>query len=68
MGRGVRAFAISMLCGLLGVLLAIMIQLFNSAGIIVDEFITASLTLREVQAIIIIIWLMIGVGISAIEN
>lgn len=68
MGRNERAFAITMLCGLIGVLFAIMFQFLNSAGIIVDEFITATLTLREVQALIIIGWITLGIGVSSIES
>lgn len=68
MGRNERAFAVTMLCGIIGVLFAIMVQLFNSAGIIVDEFISATLTLREVQVVIIIIWITLGIGVSSIEN
>jgi len=68
MGRNERAFAITMLCGLIGVSLAIMFQILNTAEILVDEFITASLTLREVQVIIIIIWVIVGICISAIKN
>jgi len=62
-----RSFAIVTLCGIVGILLAITIQILNTSGIIVDEFITGSITLREVQAMTIIIWLLLGVGISATQ-
>lgn len=68
MGREERAFAIPLLCGIIGVILAIMLQVLNDAEIIVDEIITATLTIREVQAIVIIVWVIIGVGVSAMEN
>lgn len=68
MGRNERAFAIPLLCGIIGILLAIMLQFLNDAEILVDEFITATLTIREVQYIVIIVWIIIGVGVSAIEN
>jgi len=60
-----RSFAIVTLCGIVGILLAITIQILNASGLIVDEFITGTITLREIQAITIIIWLLLGVGISA---
>jgi len=68
MGRNERAFAITMLCGIIGVLFAISFQILNSAGILIDEFITASLTLREVQVVVVIVWVIIGVGVSAMES
>lgn len=68
MGRNERAFAIPLLCGIIGVLLAIMLQILNDAEILVDEMITATLTIREVQVIVIIVWVIIGVGVSALEN
>lgn len=68
MGKSGKTSAIILLCGLIGVAFAIFIQLLNDAGILVDEFITASLTLREVQLVVIIFWFMIGIGVSAIDR
>lgn len=68
MGINERAFAITVLCGVVGVLLAITVQLLNSAGILVDEFITGTITLREVQLMIIIIWIVMGTLISAFQK
>ena len=68
MGRNERAFAISMLCGIIGIILAITLQLLNTAGIVIDEFISGTITIREVQAIVIIVWIIIGVAVAAAEN
>ena len=68
MGSNERAFAIPMLCGLTGVTIAIMLQMLNDAGVIVDEFITGTIVLREVQLFVILIWLGLGVLLSAIQN
>jgi len=66
MGSNERAFAITLLCGIIGVIIAIIIQMLNTQGIIIDEFLTGTITLRELQAIIIILWLLMGVVVSAI--
>ena len=68
MGKSGKTSAIILLCGLTGIALAILIQLLNTAEILVDEILTATLTLREVQLVIIIIWFLIGVGVSAIDR
>lgn len=68
MGSNERAFAIPMLCGLTGVTIAIIIQLLTDAGVIFDEFITGTIVLREVQLIVILIWLGMGVLLAAIQN
>ena len=68
MDRTGRIFAIIFVCGILGVVFAIMLQLLNTAGILVDEFITASLTIREVQVIVIMFWFLLGIAISAMEE
>lgn len=68
MGRNERAFAIPLICGFIGVILAIIIQLLNDAGIIIDEFLTGSIVLREVQAVIIIIWILVGVLVAASQR
>lgn len=68
MGRNERAFAIPMLCGFIGVILAIILQLFNDAGIIIDEYLTETLVLREVQLVVIVIWMIVGVLIAASQR
>lgn len=68
MGRNERAFAIPLLCGIIGVILAIAIQLLNDAGIIIDEYLTGTLVLREVQLAIILVWMFLGVGLAASQN
>ena len=68
MGRNERAFAIPLLCGIIGVVLAIIIQLLYDAEIIIDEFITGTITLREIQAFIIIIWIVVGVLLAATQR
>ena len=68
MRQEARAFAIPMACGLVGILIAIMLQMFDSAGIIIDEYLTGTLVLREVQAFIIIIWIVIGIVFAAVKN
>jgi len=67
MGNTGRAFAVPMLCGLIGVVLAIAVQLLVNGGIVLDEFLSDTLLLREVQALIIIVWLGVGVLISATQ-
>lgn len=62
------SFAISMLCGIIGVLIAITLQLFNTSGILVDEFITGSITLREIQFGVIFIWTVIGIGLGVTQR
>ena len=68
MGRNERAFVIPMLCGLIGVIFAIALQLFNDAGIIIDEYLTGTLVLREVQLAIIVVWMFLGVPVAAAQN
>ena len=68
MGRNERAFAVPMLSGLIGVVFALMIQLLNEGGIFIDEFITGTIVLRELQLIVIIIWISFGVLLSALQN
>ena len=57
-----------MACGLVGILIAIMLQMLDSAGIIIDEYLTGTLVLREVQAFTIIIWILIGIVFAAVKN
>ena len=68
MGRNQRAFAIPMLCTLVGVILAITLQMLNDAEIIVNELLVGTIVLRDVQAIVILSWMFIGVMLAAIQR
>lgn len=68
MGRNEKAFAIPLMCGFLGVVLAIATQLLYDAGIIIDTFVTGTITLREIQVIIIILWILVGVIIASTQS
>jgi len=70
MGSNERVFAILMLCGIIGICFAILLQLLNEQGIIVDEFITGSVTvtLPELQLGAILLWELFGLVLAAIKQ
>lgn len=68
MGRNERAFAIPLLCGFIGVILAIFFQLLYAGGVIIDEVVIGTITLREVQLIVILIWTLFGVVVAGIQR
>ena len=51
-------------CGLIGILLAAMEYVMYTEGVIVDEFISGSVTLPDLMAFTIIIWIIIGVVLA----
>lgn len=68
MGANERIFAIIMLCGIIGIVFAIILQVLYDQSIFVDEFITDTLTLRELQLVVFLIWEIIGIGVAAFEQ
>jgi len=68
MGSNERVFAIIMLCGIIGLVFAIVLQVLYDQAIFVDEFLSDTLTLRELQFVVFLIWEIIGIGISAFEQ
>jgi hypothetical protein len=68
MGENERTFGILALCGIIGIILAIMLQLLYEQSIIIDSFVDTELTLRELQLASIVVWEMIGVGFVAITK
>jgi len=59
-----KKFAIVFICGMIGIGLAFVLYLLNAEGILVDEYITGSITIENIMSITIIIWTLIGVVIS----
>ncbi len=68
MGSNEKTFAILMLCGIVGIIFAIILQLLYDQSIIVDTFVDDTLTLRELQLGAIIIWELVGIGVAAFEQ
>jgi hypothetical protein len=68
MGENERTFGILALCGVIGIILAIIFQLLYEQNIIIDSFVDTELTLRELQLAAIVVWEMIGVGLVAITK
>ena len=68
MGTQEKAFAIIMLCGIVGIVFAIIIQLLYDQSIFVDEFISDTLVLRELQFMVFLGWEVLGIGVAAYES
>jgi hypothetical protein len=67
-GSNEKVFAIFMLCGIIGILFAIIFQLLYDQGIFIDEFISGTVTLRELQFITILVWELLGIGVAAVAK
>jgi hypothetical protein len=57
---GVKVFG----CGMIGLILAMIWQTLYTNGVVVDEFVTGTIQSWEVMALIIIVWLIIGVVVA----
>ena len=64
MGRGSTALIVFGFGGL-GVLLAFIVERLYTAGIVVDELIGPASTITELQAIIVVVFMLLGVVIAA---
>ena len=67
MGKSIDTFIITFICGMIGIVLAFITYLLYVNGIVVDEYITATLTIENMMALIILAWTSLGVLLSAIS-
>lgn len=67
MDKPFEKFAITFICGMVGVVLAFILYGLYTNGVVIDEYITGTITIEEVMALTIIAWTVIGVVISAFE-
>ena len=61
MDKDVRTGVTVMFCGFFGIILAAIEHTLYQEGILIDEFITGSVTITDLMAITIIGWLIIGI-------
>jgi len=65
MGKPFDKFAITFICGMIGVILAFVFYGLYVDGIIIDEYVTGSITIEEIMALTILVWTAIGVILAA---
>ena len=68
MGTQEKAFAIIMLCGVVGIIFVIILQLLYDQNIFIDEFVSETLVLRELQFVVFLAWELVGIGVAAFES
>ena len=61
MDPDVRTGVIILTFTLAGVLMAAIVETLITQGIMLDEFVTGSITSPDIMAMIIIIWILVGV-------
>ena len=59
---------IILICGVIGIINAMIFHTLNDEGIIIDEFITGSITITNLMALVIVIWLIVGIIIAAVKK
>ena len=68
LGQNERMFSIIVLCTIIGIVIALALQLLYDQSIIIDDFLTSTITLREVQFGVVAIWGFFGIGVAALES
>ncbi len=54
--------------GAIGIFVAYIFWYLNDAGIWIDQYITASTTIQEIMAVIVLIFLLVGVLLGAMRS
>lgn len=65
MGKPFDKFIIVFTCGMIGIILAFIVYYLYSNGIVIDEYVTGTITIENVMALVIIVWSAIGVVLGA---
>lgn len=63
-----EALVIVLIFGVLGLVLSMIVKNLYDSGTVVDEFITGTITITEVQAGIIVLFLIFGIVLSAVKK
>lgn len=65
MDREIKTGLIVFLCILAGIMIAAIEYELNSQGILINEFVTGTISITDLMAVTIIIWVLVG-GIIAV--
>lgn len=68
MGSNEKSFAIITICGIVGIIFAIMLQMLYDNGILIDVFVNEDFPLREIQLLVVLIWEVFGIGLIVIDR
>ena len=59
---------IAMFCGFAGIIIAFIEKALYDNGTIIDEFITGTITITDLMALTIIIWILVGIIIGVAKS
>lgn len=59
-----KSFLLVPVCAGIGVAIAMILEVLNDKGLLIDEYITGSVTLADLQTIVIVIFLLFGIMIG----
>lgn len=68
MAREYAAAMIIVVCGIIGIVLAIMIQMMYADQLLVNELLTGTITLRVIQTVVILVWMIVGVCLAVAQK
>ena len=68
MGRDVASAIIVILFGLGGIVTAGIEEALYDKGVLIDEFITGSVTIADLMSITVIVWLLVGIIVAVVKR
>ena len=63
-----EALVIILVCGVLGIVNAMIFNTMNTEGIIIDSFVSGNITILDIMTYTIILWLLVGIIIAAVKK
>lgn len=64
----VKPGIIVMFFGFLGMILAFLLEYFNSHGYVIDEYLQGSITLPDLQIVVVVFFILIGILIAVVTS
>ncbi len=59
---------IILVCGVLGLVNALILNNLYENGILIQEFVSGSITIETLMTLVIIVWLMVGIILAAFKK
>jgi len=66
--REFRTMVIVVVCGILGVVSAMIVKTMYIRGHVIDEMITGTITIGDLQFVVFLAWLLIGIMMGALQR
>jgi len=68
MKKEVNVLLIIVVCAILGIITAVVVNLLYTNGVVIDELIANTISIDDVMFVVFLLWIVVGIVIGVFKN